>query len=144
MNSKIIPIVVLAVLTISFGLPTNAFASNPDLWIPTPLNLNGCSCPTSWILVTSDNPTVSSGREFLDASVSWVEGYDDIDRRIREPNNVTVHDATLGDPQTSDTVHINNPVSGSWDEYYRTWSISNQDLSGATQGTFVTTAYDWP
>jgi len=145
MNSKIIPIALLAVLTITFGLPTNAFASNPDLWIPTTsFSLSGCPCPTAWILVTNDNPTVSAGREFIDGNVNWTEGYDDIDRRIREPNNTTVHDSTFGTPQTSETVRVNNPVTGSWDEFYKTYSVSSQDVSGAAEGFFFTTAYDWP
>lgn len=144
MNSKYIPIGIIVSLIIGFGLPTNAFAANPDIWTPTPLGLSGCPCPTGWILVTNDNPNVASGREYLDAVVTWVEGYDDIDRRVRAPDNTTTYSATGVTPQTSETVRVSNPAAGGWDEYYRTWSISSQDLSGATQGTFFTTAYDWP
>ncbi len=144
MNIKYIPVAVLAVLTIGFGMPLEAEAAVIEFWSPLPLNLNGCTCPTSWILVTSNNPNIGSGHDYLDYSVSWLEGYDDIDRRVRAPNNITTYTSQLADPQTTEEDTITNPTSGGWDEYYKTWGISSTDASGATQGTFVTTAYNWP
>lgn len=146
MNFKLIPVAVLAVLTVGFGMPTEAFAANIDHWNPGAISLIGCdpSCPTSWILVTNNNPYVNSGREYMDYSVSWLEGYDDIDRKVREPNNITNHYSTAGGAHTSETGHFSNPAAGYWDEHYKVWSIGASDTSGATQGTFYTVAYEYP
>ncbi len=135
---------VLAALAVGIGVPTDAYAAVVEFWNPTPLNLSGCTCPTAWILVTSNNPNIGSGHQYLDYSVSWLEGYDDIDRRVRAPNNVTTYTSSASDPQTSEEGRVSSPPSGGWDEYYKTWSISSTDASGATQGTFVTTAYNHP
>lgn len=144
MNKKLIPLIGLAVLAIGIGIPSDAHAAVVEFWNPGALNLNGCTCPTGWILIATNNPNIGSGHDYMDYSVSWLEGYDDIDRRVRAPNNVTTYSANASDPQTSEDGRISNPTSGAWDEYYQTWGISSTDASGATQGTLFTTAYNWP
>lgn len=126
------------------SLPITAYAATIDIFTGPLMNLAGCPCPTSWNSIVTNNPTVSSGREYLHSSIGWVEGYDDIDLRIRAPNDVTNYYGTAGIPATGETIQVSSPASGGWDMWYRTFSIGTSDESGATAGTPKTSAFEFP
>ena len=142
---KKLTIFAMSVLSVSMILPINAFAvSTIDIFTPTQIILQGCPCPTGWILIVNNNPIVSAGREYLYSSIGWVEGYDDIDLMIRAPNDMTTYMGTLGVPQTGENIIVTNPAAGGWDMWYKTYSISASDQSGATAGTPKASAFEFP
>lgn len=109
--------------------------------ISTPYLGIGCPCPQAWQTVSSNPVSSASQREKLESVTVWLEGYDDVDSRLKNPSGSYYYGVALP-PRIYELIIVSNPPGGTWTYYTRQYSVSPLDASGAAADRAFTFAYE--
>lgn len=121
------------------------------LWAP--IVFNECvsdPCPMSDYKNLRDGPfsitnvilTIPAGREMLEATLFWSEGWDDVDLKITDPLGAEIKMETRG-PHSYEVISIPNPTSGTYFMGYRLISESENFGGSGVGGMYNIKAFEW-